>query len=82
MRRNFQYAHNLGKDVDGDKQIKWWDHAEAVKKWGFPVKKEELAEPSLEIKKEEPPTPNLQYPMPSLSMDPNNYEWGAQEIWY
>ena len=67
MRRKFQYAHN---DVDGDKQIKWWDHAGAVKKWGVPVKKEE------------PPTPNLQYPMTSLSMDPNNYKWGTQEIWY
>ena len=39
-------------------------------------------EPSIILKKESI-TPKLEYPIsPPVSPDPNNYQWGAQEIWY
>ena len=42
--------------------------------------KEELVEPSLEVKREPDITPKLEYSLP-VSPDPNNYRWGSQEIW-
>ena len=44
--------------------------------------KEELVEPSLKVKKEPDITLKLEYPSPLVSPDPNNYQWGSQEIWY
>ena len=35
------------------------------------------------ILKRESITPKLEYPIsPPVSPDPNNYQWGSQEIWY
>ena len=44
--------------------------------------KVELEEPSKAIKKEPNVTPKLEYPLPPVSPDPNNYRLGSQEIWY
>ena len=69
---------------DNKLQIKWWvyEGQKLLYGKGVIVKKEELAESSLEMMKEELSSPNLEYPRSVESPNPNLYEWGPQEIWY
>ena len=79
MKREMRQVHKLSKTESRIPGIHWWQTDYC---WNIEVKKEELVDPiPANIKVEELPTPDLQYPLtPSShyhSLDPNKFEnWG------